>query len=70
MANCHIGLKSGGKMLLNIANTPKHKDIESETIRVAEEEGFVLEKTIKLALSSIAGKGIKYEPIFIFNKKN
>lgn len=44
----YIGLKSGGKMLLNIANTPKHKDIESETIRVADEVGFKLEKKIKL----------------------
>ena len=70
MANCHIGLKKEGKLLLNIANTPKHKDIESETIRVANEVGFKLDKTIKLALSSIAGKGIKYEPIFIFSKKN
>lgn len=70
MENCHIGLKKEGKLLLNIANTPKHKDIESETIRVANEVGFTLERTIKLALSSIAGKGIKYEPIFIFSKKN
>jgi hypothetical protein len=70
MANCHIGLKPNGKMMLNIANTPKHKDIESETIRVANEVGFKLDKTIKLALSSVAGKGIKYEPIFIFSKKN
>lgn len=66
--NCHIGLKPGARMILNIANTPKHKTIESETIRVAKEEGFELETTIRLALSSIAGKGIKYEPILIFKK--
>ena len=36
---------------------------------VAQEEGFELKETIKLALSSVAGKGIKFEPIFIFSKK-
>jgi len=70
MQNCYTGLKPSGKMLLNIANTPKHKNIESETLKVAEEIGFKLDGKIKLALSSIAGKGIKYEPIFIFSKKN
>jgi len=67
--NCYIGLKPTGKLLLNIANTPKYKNIESETIRIANDVGFRLDTTIKLALSSVAGKGIKYEPIFIFIKK-
>ena len=55
--------------MLNIANTPKHRNIESETIKVAQDEGFELVDTIKLALSSVAGKGIKFEPIFVFSKK-
>lgn len=66
--NCYTGLKDGANMIINIANTPKHKTIESETIKVAEQEGFELKETIKLALSSVAGKGIKYEPIFFFKK--
>lgn len=66
--NCYTGLKDGANMIINIANTPKHKTIESETIKVAEQEGFELKETIKLALSSVAGKGIKYEPIFVFKK--
>jgi len=69
LRNCYTGLKMEGRLILNIANTPKHKTIESETIRVAGEEGFELEETIKLALSSIAGKGIKFEPVFIFRKR-
>jgi hypothetical protein len=69
MQNCHIGLKKDGVMILNIANTPKHNNIEEETLKIANECGFELVDTIKLALSSIAGKGIKYEPIFIFRKK-
>ena len=67
--NCYMGLKDDGKMILNIANTPKHKNIESETIKVAQDEGFELVETLKLALSSVAGKGIKFEPIFVFSKK-
>jgi hypothetical protein len=67
--NCFIGLRPEGKLILNISNTSKHKNIESGVIKVAQEEGFQLEETIKLALSSISGKGIKFEPIFIFKKQ-
>lgn len=67
--NCFIGLKSDGKLMLNIANTPKYKTIETETIKVAEDVGFSHIDTIYLALSSVSGKGMKLEPIFIFNKK-
>lgn len=66
--NCWNGLKDGKYMLINIANTPTNKWIEAETIKVAKEVGFVHEKTIYLVLSSIAGKGQKLEPIFIFKK--
>jgi hypothetical protein len=67
--NCDIGLKDGGRLLLNIANTPKYKKIESETIRIAEEIGFVKVDTLYLILSSVSGKGTKLEPIFVFIKK-
>lgn len=66
--NCFTGLKDNGYMVINIANTPKHKDLEEETIRVAQEEGFYLDDTYRLILSSISGKGVKYEPVFIFKK--
>jgi 16S rRNA G966 N2-methylase RsmD len=68
VSNCFVGLKPGGKMLLNIANTPKYKTIESETIRVATEVGFKHIDTIYLILSSVSGKGEKLEPIFVFQK--
>jgi len=55
-------------MLINIANTPKYKFIEEETIRIATELGFKQEQTIELTLSSIMGAGYKYEPIFVFKK--
>tara|TARA_Y100001951_G_C11222905_1_gene229880 strand:- start:477 stop:752 length:276 start_codon:yes stop_codon:yes gene_type:complete len=64
--NCREALKETGCLILNIANTPAHDWIESETVRIAEEEGFSLVFTYHLILSSIAGKGVKREPIFVF----
>ena len=66
--NCYIGLKDDGYMIINIANTGKHKNLEDDTIRVAQEEGFYLHDMNRLILSSISGKGVKYEPVFIFRK--
>ena len=66
--NCYNGLKSNKYMLINIANTPKYKFIEEETIRISKELGFKQEQTIELTLSSIMGAGYKYEPIFVFKK--
>lgn len=68
--NCYWGLKEGGRMLINIANTPKYKNIEDETIHVSTENGFIHDDTIYLVLSSVSGKGIKLEPIFVFTKNS
>ena len=70
MENCYYGLKKNCYMLINIANTSKHKFIEDGTIRVAEETGFTHEDTLQLTLSSVMGSGYKYEPIFVFKKEN
>ena len=66
--NCYSGLKENGYMLINIANTPKYKFIEEETVRISKELGFKQEQTIELTLSSVMGAGYKYEPIFVFKK--
>jgi hypothetical protein len=66
--NCYHGLRKGGHMILNIANTAKHKNIEERTKEISEKTGFKLKDTIYLTLSSVAGKGLKLEPIFIFTK--
>jgi len=68
MQNCFDGLKINGYMVINIADTPKLKWIENQTLILAKELGFELIDTLKLELSSISGKGAKYEPIFIFRK--
>jgi DNA modification methylase len=66
--NCYTGLKKGGYMLYNIANTPKYKFIEEQTVKISKELGFTQEDTLQLTLSSVMGAGYKYEPIFVFKK--
>ena len=66
--NCYNGLKGNKYMLINIANTPKYKFIEEETVKISNDLGFKQEETIQLTLSSVMGAGYKYEPIFVFKK--
>ena len=68
--NCYYGLKKNGYMLINIANTPKYKFIEKETVKISKKLGFKQEQTLQLTLSSIMGAGYKYEPIFVFKKES
>lgn len=67
-----FGLKKGGKMAINIANTKKYPDLEEVTINKASKAGFKLVDTWKLALSnptmSADKSKFKYEPIFIFER--
>lgn len=67
-SNCYYGLKQDRFMLINIANTPKHKDLEEMTIHYAEDVGFKHVDTLQLILSSVMGAGYKREPIFVFKK--
>ena len=66
--NCYHGLKMGGYMLINIANTPKYKDLEEMTIKYANLVGFDHNDTLQLILSAVMGAGYKREPIFVFQK--
>ena len=45
----------------------KDKNLEEDTIRVCNEEGFKLKDTHRLALSRM-NSGFKYEPVFVFEK--
>ena len=63
-------LKPKGYLIINIANVPTAKDLEERTVQKAKELGFELEETLYMVLSSISGKGIKKEPIFVFRKRN
>jgi hypothetical protein len=66
--NCKYALKDNGYLIINIANVKSCDELESSTVRIAEELGFTLLDTLYLILSSISGKGIKREPVFIFKK--
>ena len=66
--NCYYGLKKGGYMLYNIANTSKYKFIEEQTVKISKELSFTQEDTLQLTLSSVMGAGYKYEPVFVFKK--
>ena len=68
--NCYYGLKKNGYMLMNIANTPKYKFIEEQTVKISKELGFAQEDALQLTLSSVMGAGYKYEPIFVFRKES
>ena len=61
-------LKSRGYFIINIADVKTAPTLEKDTIKFAVECGFILDDTLKLVLSSISGKGKKYEPVFIFKK--
>ena len=61
-------LRDGGVFLLNIANVPTAKELESDALCAAAHAGFEHVDTLTLVLSSIAGKGIKGEPIFVLAK--
>lgn len=68
ISNAYDALKCGGTFVLNIANTKNAKNLEQLSVILAEMAGFTLTDTLKLTLSSIAGKGAKYEPMFVFRK--
>ena len=68
ITNCYIGLKIGGYMIINIANTTKYKFLEKETMSISIDVGFKHITTHRMILSSISGNGVKYEPVFIFQK--
>jgi len=42
--------------------------LEKDTLQLADEAGFKLEKTYQMALSALMKNGFKYEPIFVFKK--
>lgn len=65
---CYEALKESGVMAINIADTRHAQNTTDKVVKIAVECGFKHEDTLRLELSSISGKGSKYEPIFIFRK--
>ena len=70
--NCYYGLKSGGTLIMNVANTKRIKNFETETTRLAMQAGFAYMDTWYLQLSTqLKGEvgNVKRESIFIFKKQ-
>ena len=68
ITKCNEAVKSGGYVIINIANTKTGPTLEEDTLRIAKEVGLVYDHTLRMVLSSIAGKGIKFEPVFVFKR--
>ena len=68
LSHVYDALREGGVFLLNIANVPTAKTLEDDALCLAAAAGFEHVDTLLLVLSSIAGKGIKAEPIYVLAK--
>ena len=66
--NAYRGLKQGKYCAINVANTKNYPTFEDDTRECAEKVGFTWVKTYKLQLSS-QEQGSKWEPVFLFQKK-
>ena len=72
LENCYYGLKKGGTLIMNVANTKRIKNFETETTRLAMQAGFHYMDTWYLQLSTqLKGEvgNVKRESIFIFKKE-
>jgi hypothetical protein len=73
LANCHIGLKPEGRLVVNIAGVKSYPTLQDDFVTMAEANGWRLEQTLQLCLSMMPGtrKGgnkFKTEPIYVFRK--
>lgn len=66
--NCKIGLKPGGILAYNVANTKKCPNLVQDIKELLISKGLKYDCELKLALSSIMAAGHKYEPILIFKR--
>ena len=55
IANAFIGLKTGKKLALNVANTKQYKTFEEDTVQLALDVGFKHTDTWWLSLSTQQG---------------
>ena len=55
-------------MIINIANVKTYPTLETDVLRMAYQENFKIHDVLLLRLSSLMGRGFKYEPIFVFKK--
>ncbi len=62
-------VKSGGYLIINIANTRNAPKLEADFKHIMNNiKSMELKETLKLSLSSINRNGFKYEPVFVYKK--
>lgn len=67
--NCKHCLKDNGILAINVANVKSYPTLEGDTVRLIEDKGFKLVRTMKYALSSLKHDDkFKYEPVFVFER--
>lgn len=73
--NCWCGLKSKGRLIINIANVSSYPTLAKDFVQMACSRGWRLERTLRYSLSCMMGTRkrhdgcFKYEPVFIFERK-
>jgi hypothetical protein len=73
LANCHIGLKPSGYLVLNIAGVKSYPTLMFDLVTMAEANGWKLVDRLDLLLSKMMGtrgdgESFKKEPILVFQK--
>jgi len=67
--NCVEGIKKGGYLIINIANTRNAPKLEADFKHIMNNiKSMELKETLKLSLSLINKNGFKYEPVFVYKK--
>jgi hypothetical protein len=74
LANCHVGLKPSGYLILNIAGVPSFPTLMHDLVAMAEANGWKLVDRLELLLSKMMGtrgdgETNKKEPILVFQKQ-
>jgi hypothetical protein len=64
----HNYLKSGGYFIINVANVKNYQNLEQDTMDLSLKFEFLHIKTYQMVLSALMKSGLKYEPIFVFQK--
>ena len=73
--NCRYGLRSSGRLIINIANVKSYPTLAKDFVALACSRGWRLERELRYSMSRMMGTRkpdgdpFKYEPIFVFKKK-
>ena len=70
ISNCIIGLKTGGCIAINIANVKSYPTLTKDVLYRIDKTftNLKLKDTLCYSLSAINKKGLKYEPIYVWEK--